>query len=61
MVLETSMSSSRPLFDVEFAADLLSVTKQTVVAWTESGRLKPVAKDSNGNPLFDWAFTSAPY
>ena len=55
------MSSSRPLFDVEFVADLLSVTKQTVVAWTESGRLKPVAKDSNGNPLFDWAaFASFP-
>ena len=55
------MLSSSPLFDVEFAADLMSVSKQTVVAWIESGRLKPIAKDSNGNPLFDWkAFTSFP-
>lgn len=55
------MPSNKTFFDVEFAADLLSVSKQTVVAWVETGRLKPVAADSNGNPLFDWAaFSSFP-
>lgn len=55
------MLSNKPLFDVEFAADLMSVSKQTVTAWIDSGRLKPVAEDSGGNPLFDWAaFSSFP-
>ena len=54
-------SNKDALFDVEFAADLMSVSKQTIVAWIDSGRLNPVAKDANGNPLFDWAaFTSFP-
>lgn len=54
------MSAAKdPLFDVEFAADLLSVSKQTVVAWVASGRLKPVSKDDNGHPLFDWGAFSA--
>lgn len=52
-------NAKKPLFDVEFAADLLSVSKQTVVAWVDSGRLKPVSKDAKGNPLFDWAAFSA--
>ena len=61
-VLGISMPSrKKALFDVEFAADLMSVSKQTVVSWIDSGRLHPVAKDANGNPLFDWAaFTSFP-
>ena len=45
------MSLSRSFFDVEFAADLLSVTKQTVAAWIDSGRLTPVSHDKNGQPL----------
>ena len=55
------MLSSRALFDVEFAADLMSVSKQTVLAWIDSGRLKPTSKDPDGRPLFDWsAFSSFP-
>ena len=54
-------SNKDTFFDVEFAADLLSVTKQTVLSWVESGRLKPVSNDASGNPLFDWkAFSSFP-
>lgn len=54
-------SNKDAFFDVEFAADLMSVSKQTVIAWIDSGRLKPVTHDANGNPLFDWAaFTSFP-
>lgn len=53
--------SSVPLYDVEFAADLLSVSKQTVLAWIASGRLTPVTKDTLGRPLFDWSsFSSFP-
>ena len=48
------MSSSKSLFDVEFAADLLSVTKQTILSWVDAGRLKPVSIDGRGNPLFEW-------
>ncbi len=55
------MLPDEPLFDIEFAADLLSVSKQTVIAWIDTGRIKPVSKDSSGSPLFDWAaFTSFP-
>ena len=55
------MPSSKTLFDVEFAADLMSVSKQTVLAWIDSERLKPTSKDSDGHPLFDWsAFSSFP-
>lgn len=55
------MSSSKTLFDVEFAADLMSVSKQNVLAWVASGRLKPISKDAHGHPLFDWAaFSSFP-
>lgn len=55
------MSLSRSFFDVEFAADLLSVTKQTVAAWIDSGRLTPVSHDKNGQPLFNWtAFKKFP-
>lgn len=48
------MPSSKTFFDVEFAADLLSVTKQTVLSWIDAGKLKPVSSDASGNPLFDW-------
>ena len=55
------MSSSKTLFDVEFVADLMSVSKQTVLAWIDSGRLKPTSKDAEGHPLFAWsAFSSFP-
>ena len=55
------MSSSKTLFDVEFVADLMSVSKQTVLAWIDSGRLKPTSKDTDGHPLFAWsAFSSFP-
>lgn len=49
------MLPSKALFDVEFAADLTSVSKQTVSAWVDSGRLMPVSHDEKGHPLFDWA------
>lgn len=53
------MSQNNSFFDVEFAADLCSVTKQTIIAWIESGRLKAVSRDEHGRPLFDWkAFSS---
>lgn len=56
-----SMLSGKALFDVEFAADLMSVSKQTVLAWIDSGHLKPAQKDADGRPLFDWdAFSSFP-
>ena len=54
-------SSKKTLFDVEFAADLLSVTKQTILSWVDAGRLKPVSMDGRGNPLFEWnSFVSFP-
>ena len=34
------MSSDNTVFDVEFVADLMSVSKQTVLAWVDSGRLE---------------------
>ena len=53
------ISRCESLFDVEFAADLLSVTKQTIHSWVESGRLAVVSKDAAGHPLFNWdAFSS---
>ena len=55
------MPSSKTLFDVEFAADLLSVTKQTILSWIDAGKLKPVSSDAYGNSLFNWkAFSSFP-
>lgn len=55
------MSASKTLFDVEFAADLMSVSKQTVLSWIDSGRLRPTSKDADGHPFFDWsAFSSFP-
>ncbi len=42
------------MFNVELAADLLSVTKQTIIAWAKDGKLKSVGADSRGNPLFGW-------
>ena len=55
------MPSSKTLFNVEFAADLMSVSKQTVLAWVDTGRLRPVSTDADGHPLFDWAaFSSFP-
>ena len=53
------MSSGKALFDVEFAADLMSVSKQTVLSWVDSGRLTPTSKDANGQPLFAWSAFSA--
>lgn len=42
------------MFNVELAADLLSVTKQTILDWTKSGRLVSGGKDGNGDPMFEW-------
>lgn len=49
------------MFNVELAADLLSVTKQTILAWVKSGKLVSSGNDENGEPVFDWkAFSSFP-
>lgn len=42
------------MFDVELAADLLSVTKKTIINWSKSGKLKSCGMDAKGNPLFRW-------
>ena len=42
------------MFNVELVADLLSVTKQTILDWTKSGRLVSGGKDGNGDPMFEW-------
>ena len=53
------MLLNNSFFDVEFAADLFSVTKQTIITWIDSGRIKVVSRDEYGRPLFDWkAFSS---
>ncbi len=52
---------SNTLFNVELAADLLSVTKQTVNDWASSGKLVACAADTQGSPLFHWdAFAQFP-
>lgn len=49
------------MFNVELAADLLSVTKQTILDWTRSGKLVCAGKDERGDPLFEWsAFRAFP-
>lgn len=49
------------LFNVELAADLLSVTKQTINAWVASGKLVASSRDARGAPLFSWsAFAAFP-
>lgn len=49
------------MFNVELAADLLSVTKQTILDWTKTGKLVCAGKDERGEPLFEWsAFGSFP-
>lgn len=42
------------MFNVELAADLLSVTKQTILDWVESGNLVSDRKDEKGDPIFSW-------
>jgi len=49
------------VFNVELAADLLSVTKQTILDRVKAGKMKSVRKDAVGNPLFNWsAFSGFP-
>lgn len=49
------------MFNVELAADLLSVTKQTILDWTKSGKLVSAENDENGDPMFEWgAFSEFP-
>lgn len=49
------------MFNVELAADLLSVTKQTVLDWVRSGKLVSSGSDEKGEPVFQWeAFSRFP-
>ena len=49
------------MFNVELAADLLSVTKQTILDWVASGKLKSSCTDNDGETCFDWsAFSGFP-
>lgn len=50
-----SMSARRKSrFNTELAADLLSVTKQTVTDWVRAGKLASDGVDGRGDPLFAW-------
>ena len=54
-------AKANSFFNVELAADLLSVTKQTIIDWVKSGKLRVCGKDGQGDPLFKWeAFSGFP-
>lgn len=49
------------MYNLELAADLLSVTKQTILDRVKSGKMKSFGKDQNGDPCFEWeSFVSYP-
>lgn len=49
------MKNSDAIYNAEIAADLLSVTKQTVLDWTDTGKIRACGTDGAGKPLYKWS------
>lgn len=49
------MKKTDSIYNLEVVADLLSVTRQTVLDWHKTGKLKSVSSDEAGKPLFEWS------